>query len=180
VGKSSASFDPKKLWAFQDHYMREVPLKQKVPMTLAYLQKAGLVASPPPCEAGPRLGRIIEALGDRLKVAGDILLYADFFFREQVVYDEAAFEKRVRAEGARQLLSAFKERLTAVEPFEAGPLEECLNGFVSERQIKTGDLIHTLRVAVTGKPVGPGLYDCLSILGKPAVMQRIDRALARD
>ena len=38
-------------------------------------------------------------------------------------------------------------------------------------------MIHALRVAVTGKSVGPGLYDCLAILGRAACLQRIDRAL---
>jgi len=39
--------------------------------------------------------------------------------------------------------------------------------------------VHALRVAVTGKSVGPGVYDCLAILGRDACLARIDRALAR-
>ncbi len=37
VNKSPASFDCKKLWAFEDHYMQQVPPKQKVAKTLPYL-----------------------------------------------------------------------------------------------------------------------------------------------
>ena len=37
VNKAPASFDPKKLWAFQDHYMQQLPLKQKVAKMLAVL-----------------------------------------------------------------------------------------------------------------------------------------------
>jgi len=79
VTKSPASFDCKKLWSFQDRYMQRLPLKQKVAKMLPYLQKAGLVTDPAPCEVGPKLTRIVEATGDRLKTAGDILAYADFF-----------------------------------------------------------------------------------------------------
>ena len=43
VTKAPASFDPKKLWAFQDRYMQRLPLKQKVAKMLPFLQKAGLV-----------------------------------------------------------------------------------------------------------------------------------------
>jgi len=32
-------------------------------------------------------------------------------------------------------------------------------------------------VAVTGKTVGPGLYDCLAILGRDQSLARIARAL---
>ncbi len=179
VTKAPASFDPKKLWAFQDHYMQALPTKQKVAAMLKYLQRAGLVPTPAPCEVGPKLTRIVEAAGDRLKVFGDIIAYADFFFLAEVVYDEKAFEKNLKRPGAAELLARFREALTAVEPFDVAQLEAALAAFVEREQIKTGDVIHAVRVAVTGKPVGPGLYDCLEILGKPTSLERIDRALAR-
>jgi len=179
VTKAPASFDPKKLWAFQDHYMQELPLKEKVATMLRYLQRAGLVPSPPPCEVGPKLTRIVTAAGDRLKVFGDIIVYADFFFTSEVRYDEAAFDKNVRKDGARELLIKFREELSTVEPFDVPNLESALQRFVAEQGIKMGDIIHAVRVATTGKPVGPGLYDCLEILGKATCLERIDRALVK-
>ena len=177
VTKAPASFDSKKLWAFQDHYMQGVPLKQKVALVLPYLQRAGLVSSPPPCDVGPKLARIVEATGDRLKVAGDILLYADFFFTDPISYDPQAVEKNLRKPGAMVLLAKFKDRLAAVEPFEVEPLEKALQQFIADEGIKVGDVIHVLRVAVTGKAVGPGLYDCLALLGRETSLRRIERCL---
>jgi glutamyl-tRNA synthetase len=52
-----------------------------------------------------------------------------------------------------------------------------LKKFLAAEGIKIADIIHTLRVAVTGKSVGPGVYDCLAILGREACLARIDRAL---
>src|SRR5262249_38983739 len=75
VTKAPASFDPKKLWAFEDHYMQQLPLKQKVSKMLDYLQRAAIVSTPAPCDAGTTLTRIVEAAGDRLKVFGDIIAY---------------------------------------------------------------------------------------------------------
>src|SRR5439155_24170906 len=46
VNKAPASFDPKKPDAFQERYMQQLPVEQKVELTLPYLQKAGLVSSP--------------------------------------------------------------------------------------------------------------------------------------
>jgi glutamyl-tRNA synthetase len=181
VTRAPASFDPKKLWSFQERTMQRLPTKQKVARMLPYLQKAGLVSDPAPCEVGPKLARIVEASGDRLKTAGDILNYADFFFvpDDQLPYDEKDFQKRVALPQAKELLAKFRSALAAVEPFEVGPLEEALKKFVAENGVKIGDIVHTLRVAVTGKSVGPGVYDCLAILGKGASLARIDRALAR-
>ncbi len=179
VTKAPASFDPKKLWSFQDHYMQELPLKQKVARMLTYLQRAGLVPTPAPCEVGPKLTRIVEAAGDRLKVFGDILTYADFFFQDEIIYDEQAFDKNLRQPGAAESLAGFRDRLAAVEPFDVQHLETALQSFVAEQGIKIGDIIHAVRVAVTGKAVGAGLYDCLEILGKETCLTRIDRALAK-
>ena len=181
VSKAPASFDPKKLWSFQDRYMQKLPVKQKVAKMLPFLQQAGLVADPAPCEVGPKLTQIVEASGDRLKVAGDILNYADFFFKadNEIEYDEKDFAKRVAPQVNKDLLANFRPELATAEPFEPAPLEELLKKFVASQGAKVGDLVHTLRVAVTGKSVGPGVYDCLAILGRESCLARIDRALAR-
>jgi glutamyl-tRNA synthetase len=146
---------------------------------LGYLQRARLVPSPAPCEAGPKLTRIVEAAGDRLKVFGDIIAYADFFFQDAISYDEKAFEKNLLKPGAVELLANFREVLAAVEPFDVQHLEAALQSFVVQECIKIGDIIHAVRVAATGKAVGAGLYDCLEILGKETCLVRIDRALAK-
>ncbi len=181
VTKAPASFDPKKLWAFQDRYMQRLPIKQKVAMMVPYLKKAGLIADPTSCDVGPKLTQIVAASGDRLKTAGDILAYADFFFvpDEQLVYDEKDFLKRVAPPQSKELLHKFRSVLASVQSFEVGPLEETLKAFLVAEGVKIGDIVHTLRVAVTGKSVGAGVYDCLAILGRESCLARIDRALAK-
>ena len=180
VTKAAASFDPKKLWAFQDRHFQALPPERKVALVLPFLRTAGLVSGPSP-ELDTRLARILAASGDRIKVAGDILAYADFFFvaDEQLRYDEKAFDKRVRAAGTAELLAKFKDRLAAAEPFEPAALEKLLHEFVAAQRVQIGQIIHAVRVAVTGKAVGPGLFDCLAILGKASVLARLERALGR-
>ncbi|MEX2560590.1 MAG: glutamate--tRNA ligase family protein, partial [Pirellulales bacterium] len=177
VTKAPASFDPKKLWAFQDHYMQQLALDEKVTRMMPYLVRAGLVPDPPPGEAFELLGRIVEAAGDRLKVFGDILAYADFFFNDAFAYDPKAFDEHLGKPGAAERLSRFKQRLAGVEAWDAESLERAMHDFLAAENLKIGAIIHTVRVAVTGKAVGPGLYDCLEILGRDKSLARIDRAL---
>jgi glutamyl-tRNA synthetase len=181
VNKAPASFDPKKLYAFQDHYLQQVPLSEKVDLVLPYLQKAGLIPTPPPAAALAKLKQILQAAGDRIKVAGDILDYG-FFYQtdDQLKYDEAAFEKRIRKppEAAR-LLTRFKEQLTSVEPFNAATLEKRLQEFAQSEGIKNDQIIHALRVAVTAKAVGFGLFESLAVLGKDRCLSRIENSLKR-
>ena len=179
VNKAPASFDPQKLVAFQDRAMQQLPIKQKVARVLPFLQQAGCIADPPPCDTAPELTKIVEAAGDRIKVAGDILDYVDFYVADdQLTYDEKAVEKRLRKPAdARLLLTEFREQLSALENFESEPLEKCLKDFVTAKDIKIGQIIHALRVAVTGKPVGFGVFETLAILGQESCLARIDRAL---
>ena len=181
VNKAPASFDPQKLVAFQDRAMQQVPIKQKVSMVLGYLQQAGLVEDPPSCDVGPYVKQILEAAGDRVKVAGDILDYDDFFVEDQdLTFDEKTINKRLRnAEGAPELLQAFRNQLAEAEVFSAEALEVLLKSFVEAQGIKIGQIVHALRVAVTGKPVGFGVFDTLAILGQERCLSRIDQALAK-
>ena len=117
------------------------------------------------------------ALGERLKVFSDILAAA-FFFRDEFSIDEKNFEKRVRKEGVPAHLRAFRERLERLEPFTVPTLEAALQAYCEETGEQTGTLIHALRLSTTGQPVGPGVYDCLVLLGKTRSLARIDAALA--
>lgn len=181
VNRSPASFDPGKLMAFQELYMQQLSVEAKRRMVQPYLEAAGLLPATAVADADRFAGRIVEAAGDRIKIAGDILDYRELFVADdRLEYDEKAFEKRLRRPSeAADLLSRFRDRLAASERFDAASLEQLLRDFVASRNIKIGQVIHALRVATTGKAVGFGMFDILEILGKERVVARIDRALAR-
>jgi glutamyl-tRNA synthetase len=179
VVRAPASFDPNKLMAFEVHHMLAHPVAQRVELTLPFIRQVGLAEDPVSAETRAKLARIIEAAGDRIKVAGDILDYAGFFLPDdRLVYDGNAFRKALRAPGATDLLTRFRDRLAGAGSFDAVALEELTNAFVVAEGIKVGQVIHALRVAVTGRQVGFGLYETLAILGREHCLARIDRALA--
>jgi glutamyl-tRNA synthetase len=181
VNKAPASFDPKKLDAFQDRYMQALPLEEKIELVIPYLQKTGFLASPSERAEKPKVRDILRAAGDRIKVAGDILDYSFFFLADDgLQYDEAAFDKRIRKPPeAADLLRRFRERLALVEPFDAASLDKAMQDFVRVEGIAIGQIIHALRVAVSGKAIGFGLFETLAILGRERCLARIDLALRR-
>ena len=126
------------------------------------------------------MDKIVQAAGDRLKIGGDILDYTEFYASDDAfAYDPKAFQKRlVKPPEARQLLSDFQVQLNQLEDFSTVSVEQTLRDFVEQQQIKMGQLIHALRVAVTGKPVGFGLFETLAILGKERCLKRLSRTLA--
>jgi glutamyl-tRNA synthetase len=148
-------------------------------MCLGFLQKANLVSDPVECEQGDLISRIVEAAGDRICMAGDILKFDTFFIADQnMEFDDKPFQKRmVKPANAGFLLAEFNKILNATDDFEAAALETTLHGFCETQGIVVGDVIHALRVAVTGKAAGFGMFDTMAILGRERTCNRIQIAL---
>jgi len=178
VNKAPASFDPQKLWAFEDWHFQQLSIERKVELCTPYLKRAGWVDAPPSAEQRRLIVQIVAAAGDRIKTAGDVLDFADFFAADdRLEYDAKAVQKILGKPEALELLKQFRGRLAAQEPFDAASLEALMQQFTADRQIQIGQIIHPVRVAATGKSVGLGLFDTLAILGKTRCLRRIDRAL---
>lgn len=179
VVKSEASFDPQKLTAFQGRYMNELPLKRKTKMCLPYLQKAGFVSDPVECEQSAYLKQIIEAADDRIVMAGDILKFDTFFVDDnELEFDQKAFQKRlVKPEKAGYLINEFNVVIATAPEFTASALELELKNFCETQGIGIGDIIHALRVALTGKAAGFGMFDTMAVLGRQRCINRINRTL---
>ncbi len=178
VNDSPASFDPEKLLWVAGEYMKGAPIERKVEGVLPVLRRAGLIAENNAARDAARaqVRRVVEACGERLKVFSDILQYGGFFFRPPQ-YDPKAVKQRLQKEGMPALLREAAALLAATEPFDAGTLEARVKAFCEAKGAKFGDLNHALRVATTGVMVGPGVFECLAVLGKDETLRRIDAAL---
>ena len=131
----------------------------------------------------------MEGAGDRIAVAGDILNFDDFFTDDdQLQFDQKAFQKRLnKAAHSVELLQSYRQLLAASGPdklgdqqlkqFDAANLEQHLKSWLEGQGAQIGDIIHALRVAVTGKAVGFGMLKTLEVLGLERCLIRIDRAL---
>lgn len=176
VTKSPASFDPQKLLAFQAERMAELPLERKLAMVLPFASQAGWIAS---AADQQRVEAVVAAAGERIRVAGDILDFDYCFIPDaELTYDDKAFQKRIaKAADAVELLQGFAAEIETISPFDAAGAERGLKAFCEQRGVQIGQIIHALRVAVTGTAAGFGMFDTLAILGPQAVRNRIARAV---
>jgi len=177
INNSPASFDPEKLTWMAGEYMKLAPLETKIEGVLPVLRRAGLVGEEIDDNLRAKIAQVIGVCGDRLKVFSDILQYGAFFFRDPI-YDMSLVQKRLHKEGAADLLRELDGFLSGIDPFEHAEIEERVKALVQEKGVKLGDVNHVLRVATTGVMVGPGVFECLAILGKDEVKKRIAKALA--
>jgi glutamyl-tRNA synthetase len=177
VNSAPASHDPDKLFWIEGEWMKRLSLDQKVAAVLPYLQKEGLVADPVSAEARSRIEAVVTALGERLKVFSDILKLGRYFFTETLTHDPDAVKKRLRKEGVPAMLQEIDSVLAAVEPFDVPTLERAVHDYAESHGHPMGQVVNPLRVATTGQGVGPGLYDCLAILGRESCRARIAETL---
>jgi glutamyl-tRNA synthetase len=178
VTSAPASHDQDKLFWMEGEWMKALPIDRKVAGVVPYLVHEGLVTEPLDDATRARIEAVILALGDRLKVFSDILKLGRYFFSETLVHDPDAVKKRLRKEGVPQMLEELDAVLAAVEPFDLPTLETAIHAFAESHGHPMGQVVNPLRVATTGQGVGPGLYDCLAILGRDSCRARIASTLA--
>ena len=179
VNRAAASFDPQKLMAFEERRMQALPSESKIELVEPYLMRLGVFEAGPTEKEAIRLRAVVDAAGDRIKVAGDIVNYLEFFQDDTTfAYDETAVTKRLQVEGAAGRLRTFRQRLAAIDSFDSAAIEAAFHRYVETEGIKIGQIIHAVRVAVTGKAVGFGLFEAMALLGRTSCLARIKRALA--
>lgn len=92
------------------------------------------------------------------------------FFDDGYPFDDKAVEKRLRKPGVKGLLADLAERFAAVADWRADELEAVVKALSQGNGM--GPWVHPVRVAVSGRGEGIGLFEMLELLGR-------DRTLAR-
>ncbi|UCC43973.1 MAG: glutamate--tRNA ligase, partial [Candidatus Zixiibacteriota bacterium] len=120
---------------------------------------------------------VIRLLKSRAKRLSDFVSQGAYFFDFDYKYDEKAAAKHFSRESA-ELLTDLTDRFESAEAFADEDVERMLTLLAEEKELKKARLIHPTRLAVTGRPDGPGLYDLLATIGRPEVVKRMRAAVA--
>ena len=173
VRKAAAQFDQRKLDWLNSQYLKRLPLPQLAGLLAERLIAKGWL---PADYDRAWLERIAELLQDRLRVLEDIEEEHAFFFRDPVEYQGEAVTQYLQRDGVAARLLELKDRLGRLAEFETSAVEEATRALVAERQLESKDLIHPVRVAVTGRAVSPPLFELMAILGRDTVLKRLEYA----
>lgn len=123
------------------------------------------------------LDKILILFRDRIKTWRDLLREADYCFEENVSFDPAAIQKYFKDSQVPERLSAVLSALKASQDFSAQALESLVRVKASEFKSEAAQLIHPLRVALTGVSVSPGLFELMEVLGRERVLRRLEFTL---
>ena len=171
VSHSGAKFDLDKLNWMNGQWLRALPAE-----LLAERARPAVEARVGPVEDA-RLVGAAALLRERLDFAHD-LANAAYLFQDPETYDESGVKKRWKPESAR-LVRLYADRLEVAPAFDAATAEAALRALAEAEGVGAGQLIHPVRLAVTGVTAGAGLFETLVVLGCEAVVRRLRRAADR-
>ncbi|HEY3331326.1 MAG TPA: glutamate--tRNA ligase [Capsulimonadaceae bacterium] len=174
-----AILDTDKISWFNGVYIRALPLLELGKRCLPYLQAAGLAAEHPTDEELEYISKVIALEQERIKTLAEAPTLADFFLLDddKYVFDDKAIQKWFTVAGVADRLSRVKALFAGLDTWEAAKLEKSVHSVAEELGLKTAEVIHPVRVSVTGRTFGPGLYESIEVLGRDRTMRRLDRAL---
>lgn len=166
VNSSGAQFDAKKLLAFNGHYLRALPRDEFVDRTLSWYRTT-----------------IVEPLADLIQERGatfpETLSMTDFLLHDAPPMDGASWEKAMGKGPARAILDAAIESYAACQDWTADSLHELTEELARSVALTLGKAQAPIRVAVTGRTVGPPLFESLVVLGRERTLERLRRAVIR-
>jgi glutamyl-tRNA synthetase len=175
VRSAPSQLDPVKLlWMNGEHLKRLGPDAVAKGCREA-MERAGLL--PEGTDEG-YFRSVVACMGERIRLFTDLGNNAAFFFTEEYPYDEKSVKKRLLKPGALDILREELALLEGMEDFSAAATDAALHAFAEKTGRGMGELVHPLRVAVSGTGVGPGLFEMLEVMGKPRVLSRIRRTLS--
>ncbi|MGH9084587.1 MAG: glutamate--tRNA ligase [Acidimicrobiales bacterium] len=177
VTSSPAFFDVKKLQAFNAEHLRALPTEE-------FLDRARPFASP---EAMGALAPIAPLVQERVRLLTEVEPMVAFLLDEPLAVDEDSWTKAmVKGKAAPEMLDAAIERLDGLDGWAAEAIRGAIEaaavaaGLVNaEGQPQLSKAQGPVRVATTGRSVGPPLFESLEALGRARTLERLRAARER-
>ena len=169
VTHSPAFFDLKKLAAFNGDYIRALPLEEFVAACEPWIPADWDFA---------RFARMAPELQTRSQTLADAPAQVDFLFTDDPPMDEASWTKATSQPWAAPLLDAVVAAYETA-PWDKDELNERWKAIAESLDVKLRLAQGPVRVAVTGRLVGPPLFESLVELGREETLRRLKVARTR-
>ncbi len=176
INKTAAVFDINRLSWVNGHYIKEMDIEKLMQLIVPRLKEKEYIKDDYDKEW---LRGLIKLYKTRLPTLNHFTNLAGFFFIDNIYYDETAVKKFLMTSAAAEYLEKFKQALEKTEPFEHRVIEENIRDLVKDMGIKAGDVIHPVRVALTGGTVSPGIFEVIEFLGKERSVSRLEKIIKK-
>ncbi len=181
ISKHAAVFSMEKLNWFNSEYLKNMSIDSITRMLLPFLEDANYIGeeeslSP---EKNEYIKEVVKLLQGRFRNFIQFIEYTDYFFTDKIDIEPQAFQNVLSKQGVPDILQALHEQLSSLEYWNEENIENTVREIASSLQIKGGQIIHPTRVALSGKKVGPGLFEMMVVLGKEKTVKRLKEAVEK-
>lgn len=177
VNHSPAFFDIQKLQAFNGEYIRKMPLEVFISECEPFLTGETM-----PWPAGNFKQDIFRGMAElvqtRVTALTEVPAMVDFFFLDEPAIDEASWAKATKDEWASAVLSETTVAYATAE-WNHDALKAVIEQVGEKHGLKLGKVQAPIRVAITGRTVGPPLFESLELLGRDTTLARLAAASQR-
>lgn len=170
VNKSGAIFDVDKLQWMNTQYLKAMPMAEFIALAHPYLTAAG----PDLDTADPYTHRALDMARERIHGLADISDAATYFFSDDYSVDATGAAKHL-TEVSQPRLAQLRQRFEALTEWNHDSIEGAIRALAGDLAIKPAELIHPVRMAVSGRTVGPSVFELLAALGRERVLRRLGR-----
>jgi len=171
INRRNAIFDLDKCFWLNGQHLQKMSPERFAALSRPFVEKAGIDFG-----SEDQLDRALAMVKPKVKHLSDVPAWIGFLFTEEYPYEPEAVEKALRKPDALAHLAVLGQAFTSLKDWTHPAIEACLKETVATAGQKVGVFVHPARVAVSGKTVGPGLYEMLELLGKDRVLARFQKA----
>lgn len=168
VNKSGAVFDTQKLDWMNSQYLRNLPNSYLVELLKPEIAKYNFAKV-----TDEYLGNVIELLKERIIFLKDVPIFGNYMFEKPKEF-EAEYLAKHWKEDTTEIIKPLVEKLRTASDWKHETTHNITKQYVEDSGLKLKDVIHPLRLMVTGKSVGAGMFETMEILGKSECMERLD------
>lgn len=171
VNKKSAVFDMKKLGWINSEYIKRTEPELLIPQIKGVISRLEIPFADN-AENEALLLSVISLMKERVQTVNEFVTYGRYFFEAPAAYDEKGLQKHWTPD-IKVHFTGYSSELMNIEAWNAEYLEQHLRSYAEKNGIKAGQLVHPLRLALTGQTVSPGIFEVMVVLGKNTVIERI-------
>lgn len=125
-----------------------------------------------------KIALLVPLVKERIKKLSDFVPLTDFIF-ESPEYDIEVFNK-IKVENQKEVLGRIIQTMDSLEkPWKAEDFEQAFRKLAEDLEVKVGDMFQLVRVAVSGQPVTPPLFESIKIIGEEEVSSRIKEVASK-
>ncbi len=174
VSKRSAIFDYKKLIWLNGLHLSSKSAKDLIPIVST---EWGLADNNEVNDVF--LLKVLELVKARAKTKEELINFGKYFFEDPGSYDEKGKNKHWNESSVNSNIQKLVQNLEELNSFKEEKIEEVLRSTAETLGIKAAELIHPVRLALTGYSVSPSLFEIMELLGKAVSLRRLKLALER-